>query len=313
MVCFILSGLIQPFWRPLQDYYAGLLATAGLPVLTWAQPAPIINRLEHRGIGITAHGDLLPDRPLGRIETDGYTFYLPFIAAVLFAAAWRWRLFVPSEIIMVLAFFAVIHLAGLVMGFLIVQSSFATAEGYILLGPIELALLHSLFKVYVLFGMQLWNGLAVALLLVRVLVRGRPERSRLLSALDAPRGLACACILFCLPPVLYILAAPPLRTVAGPPQGTGITEWMMQRAGRAAEQDLQQAAAWYGSVIALDPDHAAALAGLGRIRQLSGEACAARDYFRQSLAGQLAPAIAKSVDRFLEQAESACAAQADRE
>ncbi len=313
LVCFVVAGLIQPFWHPLQELYAGLLATAGLPVVLWAQPVPITARLEHRGVGITARGDLFPDSPLGPVETASYSFYLPFIAALLLGAGWRWRLVSPAEVILVLTFFVVIHLAGLVMDLLILQTIFAAGEGFVLLHPIEEALLHGLFRIYVLFGMQLWNGLAVALVLARVLFRLEPDRRPFLAPLAAPRGLAFACIVFCLPAVIYLLAAPPLRAATLRTTPTAITERMMQRAGEAAELDLQEAAGWYSRVLSLDPDHAAALAGLGRIRQLAGEACAARDYFSRSLARQPAPAVAEAVGRFLEQAERTCAAQAARD
>jgi hypothetical protein len=301
--------MLQPFWHPMQELYAGFLAMAGLPVVVWAQPLPITVRLEHRGVGITAHGGLFPDRPLGPVETASYSFYLPFIAALLLGAGWRWRLITPAEIILALAFFTVIHLAGFVMDLLILQTIFAAGEGFALLRPMEEVILHGLFRIYVLFGMQLWNGLASALILARVVVRLEPARWRGLAPLASPRGLAFACFVLSLPAVLYLLAAPPLRAMAGEPSRSGAIERMMQRAGEIAERDRQEAAGWYSRVITLDPDHAAALAGLGLIRQLDGEACAARDYFIRSLNGRLAPAIAEAVERFLQQAERDCAAR----
>jgi hypothetical protein len=301
--------MLQPFWHPVQEYYAGFLAMAGLPVVVWAQPLPITVRLEHRGVGITAYGDLFPNSPLGPVETASYSFYLPFIAALLIGAGWRWRLVAPAEIILVLAFFAVIHLAGLVMDLLILQAIFAAGEGFALFRPIEEAILHGLFRIYVLFGMQLWNGLATALILARVVVRLEPARWRILAPLASPRGLAFACLVLSLPALLYLLAAPPLRAVAGEPSRSGATERMMQRAGEVVERDRQQAAGWYSRVITIDPNHAAALAGLGRIHQLEGEACAARDYFLRCLKGRPAPAVADAVGRFLQQADRDCAAR----
>lgn len=292
--CFVLGGLAQLVWSPVAARYAGIVAVTARPVVHWLQPVRMTERLISHGTAISAEGDLFPGRPLGPIETASYSFYLPFIILLLAGAAWRGRLVTIGEIMIVLGFLFLVHVFGLSFDVLLLQSIFLGGTGGASFGPVEQTVLHGLFRIYILFGMQLWSGVIVALVLARAALGGRAPQRSSAGRLNATGGVALACGLLLAPAMLYVVVTPMVRAVSGSAGRARMLEVrildrrgdkqgaerlarrlvesnsqqvdaMMIIAGYAAQRSTDEAAEWYSRVIAVDPGNLNAGFFLGAI------------------------------------------------
>lgn len=204
MVAFLLAGLLQIYGLPLNTAYNRAIAFISESFVRWMEPVPLGIELHATGSNIRASSSLLRVENLTSFNTSVYFFYLPFIAMLLTLAAWRYRLVTPGEIVMVLGMLVVMHVAGTSMRVIWGEAAWLSRP---LLSPVrdwEFVLLQRLTRVYFAYGMQLWSGLAVALVLLRSSRGSRWSSAVKILPTGSGRSIGIACLILILPLLSFI-------------------------------------------------------------------------------------------------------------
>jgi hypothetical protein len=304
LACFVVAGALLPFWDRQAGSYTGILVAICRHVVPWVQPAPLVSDLERRGTIVRLVDAFSPGDSLGAVQTSHISFYLPFIVLLLAAARWPLRLVSFAEVLLVLGSIFVVHLGCLSLGVQSVEVDSLVPGGYpALVGPFEHALLRTLHHTYWYTGAQLWAGLVVALILLRVApIRGDAvDRTHRWASSQA---LAAACLIVVLPSLMYVAFSPAVRRLSGRDRTARLTAAEAYfRAGHreaaghlareafdaarpdhrdmmllgliAEETSPAEAADWYGRVLAARPGTLGAQLGLARVQKRMGDRDAA--------------------------------------